>query len=151
MENRIELPAISIQYIGHTARQASIQEGVALSLTQLIKARKQVNIRTRLLLNHLLPQTVPALQLHKSHFETSIQPLTSNNKETEFTANLYNPDVDERENHQMKGTVTDLTTNPEENPPTYDTSSASHSTTQLVQLILILKLTEQNTIKRSKS
>ena len=30
--------------------------------------------------------------------------------------------MDERENHQMKSTVTDLITNPEENPPTYDSS-----------------------------
>ena len=103
-----------------------------MSLTQFIKARKQLHVPTRFATEPSTP-TESASPLHTRHFEINIQPLTSKNKETEFTANSYNPDVDERENHQMKGTVTnlsDLTTNTEENPPTNDTTAVrSHNLT----------------------
>lgn len=90
-----------------------------------MKARKQLNVPTE----PFTPMESTST-LQTSDFEINIQPLTSENKETKSTDSI-NPDVDERENHQMKGTVTHLSDRTTNIPPTYDASSASHSTTTI--------------------
>ena len=135
--NSMELPAVSIQVYNTLGilqgRLVYREEGVTFVPHPVHKNMETATCSYQIVTEPSTP-TESASPLHTSHFEINIQPLTSKNKETEFTANSYNPDVDEREYHQMKGTVanlSDLTTNTEENPPTYDTSAASHSTTNI--------------------
>ena len=137
MENRMELPAVSILVYNTLGilqgRLVYREEGVTFVPYPVHKSTETATCSYQIATEPSTP-TESASPLHTRHFEINIQPLTSKNKETEFSANSYNPDVDERENHQMKGTVTnlsDLTTNTEENPPTYNTSAASHSTTSI--------------------
>ena len=134
MENRMELPAVSIQVYNTSGilqgRLVYREEGVTFVPQPVHKSTETAQCSYQTPTEPFTPMESTST-LQTSHFEISIQPLTSENKETKSTADSINPDVDERENHQMKGTVTHLSDHTTNIPPTHDASSPSHSTTTI--------------------